>query len=628
MKRGGPALFLALLLSTGSAMADWTASGVFQYSDRGYDASGFTGFESNLPIRFADVQIVDVNAPASKAVIGSGATDAAGVFVIQVIDSKIRDVYARVVTSSTKTPDLNVDVRDSTGSQSSRYSGGTPVTGGHNPGVNLNFGTATLQIGQGGEPFNIYDQLVKGADYAAYLNGARPTTLLPVVWGPTNGISGSFFNTSSGSIILRDSAGYDDTVVLHEMGHFITREYSSTSTTSGAHTFAWCDVDIRLSFDEGWATFWGNSVIRHFGGPNPHIYTRTNGAPGAGNLVRSADLENDTQYLCQGASSEVNVFTLLWDIVDGASTNDATPGVDDPHDLLDLDDHEMWEVFTDHIPGATGISLEDFWDGWFLPPVQNGYLPEMIAIAGHVEIEYTEDTLEPNDSVAAATPITPGTPSVRSTFFHDPELDGSGAADEDYFAFDAASAETYIIETLALLSGADTKMYLFDTDGTTVLAINDDRTTGDPSSRLDWTAPASGTYYARVFPSTGWAAYGSYSFRVSPINTVDDDGDGYISALDCDDTNPGISPGADEACNFIDDDCDGATDEGFDEDFDGFTSCNGDCDDSRPGVHPNASEVPTNGLDDNCDGMIDEGFTWFGTSHWRKAPMKPASGDD
>ena len=40
---------------------------------------------------------------------------------------------------------------------------------------------------------------------------------------------------------------------------------------------------------------------------------------------------------------------MLWDIVDGPSTPDATPGVDDAHDLLDLQDGEVWEVLTEPI---------------------------------------------------------------------------------------------------------------------------------------------------------------------------------------------------------------------------------------------------------------------------------------
>ncbi|MCK6519786.1 putative metal-binding motif-containing protein, partial [Myxococcota bacterium] len=54
-----------------------------------------------------------------------------------------------------------------------------------------------------------------------------------------------------------------------------------------------------------------------------------------------------------------------------------------------------------------------------------------------------------------------------------------------------------------------------------------------------------------------------------------------------------------ESCDFHDNDCDGAIDEGLDTDGDGFTPCQGDCDDGAATVHPDGVEV-CNGVDDDC----------------------------
>ncbi len=110
---------------------------------------------------------------------------------------------------------------------------------------------------------------------------------------------------------------------------------------------------------------------------------------------------------------------------------------------------------------------------------------------------------------------------------------------------------------------------------------------------------------------------------------------GYVAiGGDCDDTNAAINPGAPEACNEIDDNCNAQTDEGLpaftyyaDADSDGFgdpsgvlNTCetsapagyvdnNDDCDDTDAIANPSNTEV-CNGVDDNCDGQIDEGFTF------------------
>jgi hypothetical protein len=105
---------------------------------------------------------------------------------------------------------------------------------------------------------------------------------------------------------------------------------------------------------------------------------------------------------------------------------------------------------------------------------------------------------------------------------------------------------------------------------------------------------------------------------------------GFVSdSSDCDDTNPAIHPGATEICNGLDDDCNGAADDGLpvatyyaDADQDtygnpnvaitycdqpaGYVTDSTDCDDTNPNVNPGVLEVSNNGIDDNCNGAIDE----------------------
>ncbi|MCB9760290.1 MAG: hypothetical protein H6739_10680 [Alphaproteobacteria bacterium] len=111
--------------------------------------------------------------------------------------------------------------------------------------------------------------------------------------------------------------------------------------------------------------------------------------------------------------------------------------------------------------------------------------------------------------------------------------------------------------------------------------------------------------------------------------TPDDDldGDGFGEADDCDDDDARVNPDAPEACNGIDDNCDGAVDDGVglvfyaDNDGDGYgdpadavQSCEGnagyvaddsDCDDTDPAVNVAADEV-CDGIDNDCDEAVDE----------------------
>jgi Zn-dependent metalloprotease len=124
-----------------------------------------------------------------------------------------------------------------------------------------------------------------------------------------------------------------------------------------------------------------------------------------------------------------------------------------------------------------------------------------------------EDAYEPDDTSGQASTITVNG-SAQTHNFHD-------AGDQDWVRFSATVGASYVIETFNLGSNGDTYMYLYDTDGTTIITYDDDGGT-DLASRIEWTALANGTYYVMVRHYSG-SAYGpdtSYDLRVTTASSL------------------------------------------------------------------------------------------------------------
>ena len=505
---------MTLVLAPTLARANWVASGQLIYEHREWDATGFTGVVTTLPVRYADVQVCDTSKPSIK-VIANGKTDASGNFSISVTDSSTRPkVRVRILTQTTQTSDLFVKVTTQNGTV---YAANTSDVLNHGPNTNVGWGTMTVAAFSGGEAYNIFDLGVYGADYIKALSGSRPNSskLVTFKWEAGAGVGNSA--TSGSTVQLRDSAGYDDTVILHEWSHYVMNAYSKSSNPGGTHYLSGCDEDPRLAFDEARASFFGCSVRRANGWPNANVYLRTDGAPGPGHMQNWYDLENPVQYACLGDTSETGNSRTLWDIGDGPLTNDGSPGADDnPPDALVLPDTEVWQVMTGPIKNATYVTAESFWDGWFDPTVANGNFAAMQAIWASVSIEFWQDASEPNNTTATATALVANDPALHMTYFYDPDGDGKGEVDTDIFRFTSTGGTSYTIETLNLWSANDTNLELLDTNGSTVLVSNNDRSASDKSSKITWVAPRSDTFYVRSKRVTGATTkYGSYDLRIT-----------------------------------------------------------------------------------------------------------------
>lgn len=92
-----------------------------------------------------------------------------------------------------------------------------------------------------------------------------------------------------------------------------------------------------------------------------------------------------------------------------------------------------------------------------------------------------------------------------------------------------------------------------------------------------------------------------------PEGPADEDGDGFNTDEDCDDSDASVNPEAEEVWyDGVDADC--AGDDDYDADADGVRGTDGggaDCDDTDPNVNPGASETWYDGVDGDCKGDDD-----------------------
>ncbi len=200
--------------------------------------------------------------------------------------------------------------------------------------------------------------------------------------------------------------------------------------------------------------------------------------------------------------------------------------------------------------------------------------------------------------------------------FGDPDLPSAACAAPSGTVADATDCDDAVAavnpDATEICDGVDN-----DCDG----AVDED----DASDASSWYADADGDGYGDAGSTTA-------ACSVPSGYTADD--------TDCDDGDAAVSPGDDELCDGIDNDCDGDVDEDSavdaatwyaDADGDGYgdagstaVACSApsghvsddtDCDDTTADAHPAATES-CDGIDNDCDGAVDEddavdASTWY-----------------
>lgn len=139
-------------------------------------------------------------------------------------------------------------------------------------------------------------------------------------------------------------------------------------------------------------------------------------------------------------------------------------------------------------------------------------------------------------------------------------------------------------------------------------------------------APITTYWAAETLTDENTVRFGTYGrgiwdLRLDPqgdgcFASLDADSDGVVCEFDCADDDAQVFPGATDACDGVDGDCDGTAER--DLDGDGFLAC-AECDDTSPIAHPGAIDVQCNGVDEDCDGADTCGKPGCGCASGRSA---------
>lgn len=516
--------------STGTGLPV-TLSGQIRYQDREIDRSGFTGVRPFKPIRFAELEVVR---NADSQVLASGSSEGDGTYRLTFTNPGEAGIYIRVLSRTFAAAGVEAEVRHAT--QRSLFAVRSAVMD-DRTGESLTVGLDVPVFDDNGVviggPFNILDVLTDGAIFVRQVSGRDPAQT--TVFWEFGGDIGTFFNLQTRTIHLLgggnggDTDEYDDAIILHEYAHFIAALFSLDSSPGGVHILTDHTQDIRLSWSEGWAHFFSSAVR----GDPAHMDTIGSDPPNGS--ASFYNLEGPSPNAAAApliySTNELSVAAILWDIFD--TTNES-------FDTLSLGMPQIWDVLTLYLCNPSSfascpntveaVSLEDFWDGWFIRG--HNFQAAMTATIQDRQVFFFPDSFEDNDLVENATPI-PADGTVQSHTLFGPD-------DIDYISFQAVSNTIYALETFALSNGADPFLQIVDTDGVRVLASNDDEpfvvkerqcgaiffgfSSCPPNdattlaARLTFTAPTDGTFFARISRSPdaplSAGVYGAYQFRI------------------------------------------------------------------------------------------------------------------
>lgn len=301
------------LCSTSTAYSPYaTINGTATFSKRGLNVqqSGnqvtrftLSGLVNSIPIRFAEIRILNSNG----TVVQCGKTSSTGTLKALDGSSDLRipatagEYKVEVLSRANYNPAVNggkpafsilFSVKEDIYSNSV-YKAVTTVTTSGSGTFNANpiaHGAEGLSAKLEGGAFNIYNDIITSYEYLANNTGTRDLSCLnpkmstywkagfnPAQYAYPSEDPGeldplSFYIRTDkelyisggrlGNVASEDTDHFDDSVIIHELGHHIENVCGAMDSPGGSHSGT-TRIDPRLAWSEAWGNFFGAHIIRN-----------------------------------------------------------------------------------------------------------------------------------------------------------------------------------------------------------------------------------------------------------------------------------------------------------------------------------------------------------------------------
>jgi hypothetical protein len=312
-------------------------AGTVRYQDRPLGADGLLGL-TPAPARGVAVAVID---DASGAVLAVAATGDTGAYSLRYDAADGATVHVLAVSTNIAAGrPVRVLRPDATlhGYPGPSFAAAASAT------VDL----LVTEASGAAEAFNLVDVAVATQDVIRADLAVADPARIDIVWAKGASPAAGTSTDPATRVIelvggLADDDGYDDSVLAHELGHFVELSYGRTSNPLIAHHL-YEPESPPLAWSEGFASYFGGRVR---GDP---VYYDSNAAGGV-RFDLASDVTPFTGGDQLGAISENTVGEILWRL--------------DDHDAM-VDRVEPRWLRTAPDRGAPGVDLVDFLDGWLV----------------------------------------------------------------------------------------------------------------------------------------------------------------------------------------------------------------------------------------------------------------------